>query len=268
MTSSPSQYGSPPSSRGRTEILVAVGSLLILISFATQWMSFQGFDGVGAFDGFGLLTVLAWITVTVVLVLRSPRVRSSISVPSLPGTDATVFTAGGAIELAGIVLFYLQYHSAVLNAQRTIGFGFVLALLGGILTTAAGVMARRTAQSSWTGEVHQEWTGEEARPGPPPPPPPPVPRGSGDQPLSPSPDVRGRGPASPRPGPPGPPPPPGPPTPDNRGRAPTKGPVVQPGPPPPPGPPVPDNRGPGPGNRPAGQPGPPPPPGPPLPPTP
>ena len=127
----------------RSEVLVGSGSLLLFIGFLMKWMSFQGSIAVGVVSGLGLLVLLAWLGVVVLSVLRSPVLRDTVSSPALPASDAALLTVAGTVELAGLVLFYIHYRGGIGGYHRSTEFGYVLALIGSILTVAAGVVAVR-----------------------------------------------------------------------------------------------------------------------------
>jgi hypothetical protein len=149
----------------RGEVLVGGGSLLLFISFLMTWMSFQGYIAVGVVDGIGLLILLAWLGVVALYVVRSPLLRDTVSLPELPTTDAVLCTAAGMVELASLVLFYIQYHSGIDGYPRSTNFGYVLALIGSVLTVAAGVISVRAGH-----DVLHEMPAPAAPPAPPPPP--------------------------------------------------------------------------------------------------
>ena len=97
--------------------------------------------------------------------VRSPVLRDMVSLPELPTTDAVLCTVAGMVELAGLVLFYIQYHSGIDGYPRSTNFGYVLALIGSVLTVAAGVISVRAGH-----DVLHEMPAPAAAPAPPPPP--------------------------------------------------------------------------------------------------
>jgi hypothetical protein len=140
----PHPRGSALSRLSRGEKLVGLGIVLTLVSFVLPWMSAGG--GVAtlhAFHGAGLLTVLAWLFVVALFVARSPMFRNTLDLPKMPATEAVLFAIGGAVQLVGLLLFYGQSHSG-----RSIQFGFLLALIGAVLTTVAGITAVRSGSAS------------------------------------------------------------------------------------------------------------------------
>ena len=141
--------------------------------------------------------------------------RDTVSSPAfLPASDAALLTVAGTVELAGLVLFYIHYRGGIGGYHRSTDFGYVLALIGSILTVAAGVVAVRAGH-----DVFHE-LGASTAPAPPSRPPGPV-TGSGS-PRTNAPFA----PPAPAPPPPGPVAPPGS--------------AVPPAPPQPPQPPGPD----------------------------
>ncbi len=228
---------------GRAVICLGIADLLILVSLALPWLSYQGELSVGAFDGPGLLTFFAWIGMTAVFVVQLPAVEAAIPLRSVTQAGDRVIMIGGAIELIGIVIFYPHYHSIGVGASRSIEFGYVVALFGSLLTIVAGLLWRSERSAGWQiGALPS--TPPPPAPGPPPPP---APRSRAAEAGEAEPFVpRQRGS---RPAPPGPPPPPPPPSPrgpagdqlgppaDSPGRQENRyRPPDSPPPPPPPGP--------------------------------
>jgi hypothetical protein len=195
----------------RGEFLVGGGSLLLFISFLMTWMSFQGYIAVGVVDGIGLLILMAWLGVVALYAVRSPVLRDMVSLPELPTTDAVLCTVAGMVELAGLILFYIQYHSGIGGYPRSTNFGYVLALIGSVLTLAAGVISVRAGH-----DLLHEMPAPAAAPAPPPPPGPVAFSGSTGNipgtnaafaPPAPPAPVAPPGPAAPFSAPPPPPPP-------------------------------------------------------------
>lgn len=190
----PNRPGFSHSRFSRGELLVGGGSLLLFISFLMTWMSYEGLIGVGVANGIGLLILLAWLGVVALSVVRSPLLRDRVSLPALPMTDAALFTVAGAVELAGLILFFIQYHGGIGGYLRSAGFGYVLGLIGSVLTIVAGVLTVRAGHRT----LHEM----PAPVAPPAAPPPPGPMAGSEL----------RGTSAPF-APPVPPPPPGPGTP-------------------------------------------------------
>jgi hypothetical protein len=142
--SSPRKSGFSLSSFSRAELFVGAGCLLILISLFTSWLSADGASAVGAFHGAGFITLLAWLVVVVLFVIRSPLLRNTVEFPALPATDAVAFSIGGVVELVGLLIFLGQYHhDKASGISRHIAFGFILALVGSGLTIFGGASAVR-----------------------------------------------------------------------------------------------------------------------------
>jgi hypothetical protein len=153
---SPRPRGSALSRFTRGEKFVGVGSLLVLVSFVLPWMDVSGGGAsVGAFHGAGLLTVLAWLGVVVLFVTRSPLFRNTVDLPKMPASEAVLFAVGGGVQILGLIIFYAQYHS-VFGISRSIKFGYLLALAGGILTTVAAVTALRSGATSLYADAQVE----------------------------------------------------------------------------------------------------------------
>jgi hypothetical protein len=183
----------------RGELLVGGGSLVLLLSLFLPWMGVDGGLTVHAFHGAGFITILAWLGVVVLFIVRSPFFRNTLELPRLPWTDSVLFIIGGAAEVVGAVIFHHEYRGTGLDGfTRGTKFGLVLAIIGGLLTVAAGVLALRGgAPSLYTDTAAPAETGHQppaappapgggAPPAPAAPPPPPAPPSSPPKPPSPS----------------------------------------------------------------------------------
>lgn len=158
----------------RGERLVAIGSIVLLISFLLPWMSADGGLSVRVLHGAGFITVIGWLAVVVLFVVRSPFLRNTVELPRLPWTDTVLFIVGGVVELAGIIAFHSEEHSSQ-GYDRSVKFGLVLAVIGALMTIAAGFFARRAgATSLYDASAAGQPVPPASSTGPQPPAPPPV----------------------------------------------------------------------------------------------
>ncbi|MGH7748201.1 MAG: hypothetical protein ACREQ5_26105, partial [Candidatus Dormibacteria bacterium] len=99
------------------EKVLGAASVLLLVSLFLNWLSFScsgafcGSAGAGAsgFHGWGWLTFLALVGVAGLLVIRL-FLSEAVTLPELPAADAVLYMAGGAIEVLGCLLFWVEYH--------------------------------------------------------------------------------------------------------------------------------------------------------------
>jgi hypothetical protein len=124
------------------ERLVAGGCLLLLVSMFLTWKDYQGLGAVNGFHGWGLVTLLVLLAAIVLLVMRSPLFRNTVTLPLLV-TAGVVFIAAGGIEVLTLLLFSAEYGSG-----RSADFGYYLALLGAVLTASGGVLMLRAAKAA------------------------------------------------------------------------------------------------------------------------
>ena len=133
---------------GRGERLVAAGSLVLLVSAFLNWVSVScdgplcGASGGGAsgFHGWGWLTFLALCGVVGLLAVRNLP-RDLVRVPELPASDSVIVTVLGALEVAGCLLFWVEYHGAFGSGGFVsvgLGIGWFVAVAAGLATAAGG----------------------------------------------------------------------------------------------------------------------------------
>jgi hypothetical protein len=133
------------------ERVIAGGSLLLLVALFLDWISVScsgplcglgSTGGGGGLHGWGWLTFLALLGAAGLLVSR--RVLAGrITLPELPASDAVLYMAVGGVEVAGCLLFWLQYHDAFISAGPIsvgLGVGWPLAILAGAATVVGGYL--------------------------------------------------------------------------------------------------------------------------------
>jgi hypothetical protein len=139
---------------GRGERLVAGGSLALLVGLFLYWISVScsgpvcgfagGGGGGGGFRGWGWLSFLALLcTVGLLVIRRLPR--EAIRLPELPAPDALLYTVLGGVEVAGCLLFWLEYHDVFVSVGGIsigLGLGWFISLLAGVATAAGGYLMR------------------------------------------------------------------------------------------------------------------------------
>ncbi len=142
------------------ERVIGAASVVVLLGLLLNWISiscsgaFCGGAGGGAsgFHGWGWLTFLALVGVAGLLVARR-LLAGTVRLPDLPAPDPVLYMAGGALEILGCLLFWVEYHDAfvstggggVVSVSSGLGFGWFLALLGGVATVVGGYMANTAA---------------------------------------------------------------------------------------------------------------------------
>lgn len=138
----------------REQLVIGGGSAVLLIAMFLDWISVScsgafcnSSSGIDGFNSWGWLSFLALLGVTGLLAVRT-LLAGAVKLPELPAPDATLFMAGGAIEIAGCLLFWLANHdhfasanAGVVNISSGLGFGWFLALAAGIATVVGGYMS-------------------------------------------------------------------------------------------------------------------------------
>jgi len=140
----------------REQLVIGGASVVLLIAMFLDWISvscsgaFCGGAGGGAsgFHGWGWLTFLALLGVAGLLLARTV-LADMVKLPELPAPDAVLIMAGGALEILGCLLFWVEYHDSfasasagVVNISSGLGFGWFVALIAGIATVAGGYLSR------------------------------------------------------------------------------------------------------------------------------
>jgi hypothetical protein len=147
------------------EMVIAAGSLVLLVSLFLNWISvscngaYCGGAGGGAsgFRGWGWLSFLAVIGVAGLLVARR-LVAEKVELPALPASDSVLYMAGGALEILGCLLFWIEYHNdfvssgaGIVSISSGLGFGWFVALLAGVATVVGGYLTTRHPQHASRG---------------------------------------------------------------------------------------------------------------------
>jgi len=196
----------------RSDQLIAVGSLVVLVGLFLPWFGYDvnvgGFSASDSADGFhswGILTLIALLAVIALYVVRN-FAAEAVKLPELPVEDGVAYLGLAGVELLGVLLFWVDYHGKGVSFSGVsygIRFGWIIALIG-VVATGAGGYLKRTEPAAASGGGSSTWqTSPPSAPygAPPPPaapPPPPAPPSSSGP------------PGSPPPPPYNPPPPPGP----------------------------------------------------------
>jgi len=131
------------------EIVIAAGSLVLLVALFLDWISFNcgglvplcNLGGGSGFHGWGWLTFLALVGVAGLLVARR-LLSEQVTLPELPASDSVIYIGGGALEVLGALLYWVEYHSSF----TSMSFGWYLALLAGIATAVGGFLSTRNPQ--------------------------------------------------------------------------------------------------------------------------
>ncbi len=145
----------------REEMLIGGASLVLLISMFLNWISVScsgafcgGEGGASGFRGWGWVTFLALLGVAGLLVVRR-LLADKVTLPELPAKDPVLYMAGGALEIAGCLLFWLEYHDAFtsvgaggFSVSSGLGFGWFIAVLAGIATVAGGYLMSRAPEAA------------------------------------------------------------------------------------------------------------------------
>ncbi len=146
---------------GTGERVVGVASLVVLIAMFLPWVSLSGScSGVfcagggsttavgNGFNSWGLLTFLGLLAVIVYFVVRT-FMRESVQLPSMPLSSGQLYMVGGALEVAGVLLFWLGHLSSFGSAtfgpytlSSGLAIGWFLGLLGGAATIFGGFAQR------------------------------------------------------------------------------------------------------------------------------
>ncbi|TMD02524.1 MAG: hypothetical protein E6J03_09205 [Chloroflexi bacterium] len=144
------------------ELVIAAGSLVLLVALFLDWTSAScsgafcngSLSGASGFHGWGWLSFLALVAVAGLLVSRR-LLSGMVELPELPASDSVVYMAGGALEIAGVLLFWVEYHdgfsSTAVGGQTFsygLGFAWFLALLAGIATLVGGYLTSRGSASA------------------------------------------------------------------------------------------------------------------------
>ncbi len=135
------------SSRGERALIGGSAAVLVAVLFL-PWMSAacdgdcSGFSFGGTLDGvrgWGLLTLLGLLAAIGLWAVRCYPDR--VTMPRLPLRDAQIYMVAGAVEAAGVMLFWFEYHSGVssfLSVSVRPTVGWFLALAGAAATVLGG----------------------------------------------------------------------------------------------------------------------------------
>ena len=140
--------------------LAAVGCLVLLVSLFLTWMggSFvyttcdpsvsnctvpggnkNGFTGIGLLVGLVLLLTIA------LLAMRSPLLRNVVSVRQPAWGEGVALLGAGAVIVACVLVYYLEFHAVGGGATRSPKLGFFGAIVAGLLIAGGGFVGYRKA---------------------------------------------------------------------------------------------------------------------------
>jgi hypothetical protein len=141
----------------REQLVIGGASVVLLIAMFLDWISVScsgalcggaGGGGASGFHGWGWITFLALLGVAGLLLVRTV-LADMVKLPELPAPDATLIMAGGALEILGCLLFWVEYHdgfastgAGAFSISSGLGFGWFVALIAGIATVVGGYMSR------------------------------------------------------------------------------------------------------------------------------
>ena len=149
---------------GNGERVVGVASVVVLVGMFLPWASVSSScsgalcpgglgssAGVGnGFNNWGLLTFLGLLAVIAYLVVRA-FLFDSVQLPTMPLTVGQLYMVGGAVEVVGVLLFWLGHLSSFTSAtfgpytlSTGLAIGWFVSLLGGAATIFGGFMQRST----------------------------------------------------------------------------------------------------------------------------
>jgi hypothetical protein len=147
------------------ELVIAAGSLVLLVSLFLNWISVScsgpycagAGGGASGFRGWGWLSFLAVIGVAGLLVARR-LLAGKVELPALPASDSVLYMAGGGLEILGCLLFWVEYHNdfvssgaGIVSISSGLGFGWFVALLAGVATLVGGYLTTRNPQPASRG---------------------------------------------------------------------------------------------------------------------
>ena len=144
------------------ELVIAAGSLVLLVALFLDWTKAScsgafcngSLSGLSGFHGWGWVSFLALVGVAGLLACRR-LLSGTVELPELPASDSVIYMAGGALEIAGVLLFWVEYHDSFVSSgtglqsfSYGLGFAWFLALLAGIATLIGGYLTSRTSEAA------------------------------------------------------------------------------------------------------------------------
>jgi hypothetical protein len=134
------------------ERVIGAASATLLVAMFLDWISVScsgplcglGSSGGDGLRGWGWLTLLAVMAVSALMAARTV-LAGRVTLPELPATDAVLYMAAGAAEVAGCLFFWLEYHGAFVSAGPIsigLGLGWPVALAAGAATVVGGSLMR------------------------------------------------------------------------------------------------------------------------------
>ena len=142
-------------SRG-DQIIIVASILLLIDSFIDAWIHVSvdcgnnsvfcndiGGNIATMYHGWGWLVFIALLAVIVLWVVRNV-LSDMVTMPDLPSSDAIIYMALGAVEILGMIFFWIEYHessgSLGFNASQGPGWAFFVGLILAIATVVGGYL--------------------------------------------------------------------------------------------------------------------------------
>src|SRR5215467_14019785 len=165
-------YGPPPQQKQPVQIdfqkimsgftkgeqVFLVASLLLLIdSFITAWLhvsydcpsgtpaafcSSAGGSVASLYNGWGWISALAMFAIIIFFVLRK-FLADTVSLPALPVPDAYIYMGAGAVEVLGMLFFWLEYKESAGFSSISFGWAWFVGLACAIATIVAGYLKQQ-----------------------------------------------------------------------------------------------------------------------------
>ena len=115
--------------------MLLVGSAVLLLALLLPWWD----DGAGAhangFHDWGWLSFLSLVPVLALFGLRNLVTEPRL--PELSVSDPAAYMIGGAVEIAGAVVFWLANNTRIVGGVK---YGVFVAVVAGAVTVAAGYL--------------------------------------------------------------------------------------------------------------------------------
>jgi hypothetical protein len=162
----PVDFGGMLQKLSRGDQILLGGSLLLLIdSFISAWLHASydcpstvpsGLCGLGSasgetlYHGWGFITFIALLAIIAFFVIRKFLV-DQVQLPELPLPDWQIYMALGAVEILGIILFWLEYKQSADSAfggySLTFGWAWFVGLVAAAATIYGGYLKQNDPQT-------------------------------------------------------------------------------------------------------------------------
>lgn len=140
----------------RSQQIIAIASIVLFIDmFIGAWLHVSAdctgipaqfcvsATGGTGFNGWGWLTFLALVATILFFVVRK-FFAHSVTLPDLPLRDAQVYMALGAVEVLGILLYWVEYHNDLVG----IGWAWVVGIIAAAATIVGGFLMQSEPQAA------------------------------------------------------------------------------------------------------------------------